>query len=124
MTLGLFDQPVYRNAMNDGFKSTGAIALVTGGIASAFALATCCALPFLFGSAALVFAPIALASEPHNQLLTAIAAVGLLGSVGVTARAPKHCQPNAVCARPWFRWSIIIAALVGLVLLVLAKVYA
>jgi mercuric ion transport protein len=110
--------------MSDGLKSTGAVALVTGGIASAFALATCCALPFFFGSAALVFAPIALASEPHNQMLTAISAVGLLGSVGVAARAPKHCQPNAVCARPWFKWSIFAAALAGLVLLVLAKIYA
>lgn len=110
--------------MNDSTKSIGALALVTGGVASAFALATCCALPFFFGSAALVFAPIAMASEPHSQLLTAISAVGLFGSVGVAARAPKHCKPDAVCARPWFRWSIIAVALVGLVLLVLGKVYA
>src|SRR5215470_809285 len=110
--------------MNDGLKSTGAVALLAGGVASAFALATCCALPFFFGSAAMVFAPIAMVSEPHNQLLTAISAVGLVGSVGVAARAPKHCEANAVCARPGFRWSIFALALVGLILLVLAKVYA
>ena len=110
--------------MNDSLKSTGAVALVTGGVASAFALATCCAIPFFFGSAALVFAPIALESEPHSQLLTALSAIGLLGSVGLAAPAPRHCNPDAVCARPWFRWSIFAAALIGLVLLVLAKVYA
>ena len=110
--------------MNDSLKSTGAVALVVGGVASAFALATCCAIPFFFGSAALVFAPIALASEPHNQLLTALSAIGLLGSVGVAARAPRHCNPDAVCARPWFRWSIFVGALIGMVLLVMAKVYA
>ena len=111
-------------AMNDSLKSTGAVALVAGGVASAFALASCCAIPFFFGSAALVLAPIALASEPHSQLLTAISVVGLAGSAGVAARGPKHCEPGAMCARRWFRWSILIAAGIGLVLLVLAKVYA
>ena len=72
----------------------------------------------------MVFAPIAVAAEPHSQLLTAISAVGLVGSVGVAARSPKHCEPNAVCARPWFKWSIFAGALIGFVLLVLAKVYA
>lgn len=110
--------------MNDSLKSTGAIALVAGGVASAFALATCCALPFLFGSAALVFTPIAIAAESHNNLLTAISAVGLFGSVGLAARSPKHCEARTVRARTWFRWAILITALIGLVLLVLAKVYA
>jgi mercuric ion transport protein len=111
-------------AMNDSLKSTGAVALVAGGMSSAFALATCCAIPFFFGSAALVFAPVAVASEPHSQLLTAFSLVGLVGSAGVAARAPKHCNPGAMCARPWFRWSILIAAAIGLALLVLANVYA
>lgn len=110
--------------MKDSLKSTGAVALVVGGIASAFALATCCALPFFFGSAALVFAPIAILSEPHSQLLTALSAMGLIGSVAVTAQAPKACKQNAVCARRWFRWSIVIAAVAGFALLLLAKLYA
>jgi mercuric ion transport protein len=110
--------------MNDGVKSTGAVALVASGVAAAFALATCCALPFLFGSAALVFAPIALASEPHGALLTAVSTAGLLGSVGVAARASRHCETDALCSRPWFRRSIFLTALVGFALLVLAKYYA
>lgn len=110
--------------MNDGLKSTGAIVLVSGGIASAFSLATCCALPVLLGSATIVFAPIAVASEPHGQLLTAISAVGLVSSVGVASRTSRRCEPGSVCARPWFKWSIIAAASLGAVLLVLSKVYA
>ena len=110
--------------MSDNLKSTGAIALVAGGLASAFALATCCALPILFGSAALIFAPVAVASEPHSGALTAIAAVGLLGSAGLAARTPNHCDPAALCARPRFRGTILAAAAIGLVLLVLAKLYA
>lgn len=110
--------------MNDSLKSTGAVALAAGGIVSAFALATCCALPILFGSAALVFAPVAIVSEPHTGLLTATAAIGLLGSVAVAATAPKYCRAGSVCARPWFRRAIAATALAGLVLLVLAKLYA
>lgn len=110
--------------MNDGIKSTGAVAMVVGGIASAFALATCCAFPILFGSAALAFAPIAVATEPHSELLTAISAISLVGSVGVATRAPSRCKPNAVCARPWFRSSIIVAAVLGAGLLIVARYYA
>lgn len=110
--------------MNDGMKSTGAIALVAAGIASAFALATCCALPILLGSAAVAFAPIAVATEAHSQLVTAMSAIGLIGSVGLAARAPRYCKPNAVCARPWFRWSIIATAVFGALLLAAAKYYA
>jgi len=110
--------------VNDGLKSTSAVALVAGGIASAFALASCCAFPILLGSAAVGLGPIASAAEPHDTLLTAISAVGLVGSTGVAARAPKHCETGSLCARPWFRLSIIGAAVVGAILLVLSKVYA
>ena len=110
--------------MNDSLKSTGAVALVATGIASAFALATCCAFPIVFGSAALVFAPIAIASEPHSQLLTAISAIGLVGSFGVAARAPKYCKPDALCARHSFRRGIVVASVLGAILLIVAKYYA
>jgi len=123
-SLDASDAVRYLAIMKDGIASTGAVALVAGGIASAFALATCCAFPILFGSAAFALAPIALATEPHSQLLTAISAIGLVGSVGVAAGASRRCKPNAVCARPWFRFSIIAAALLGAVLLVAAKYYA
>jgi mercuric ion transport protein len=113
--------------MNDGMKSTGAVALVAGGIGAAFALAACCAVPVLLASlgiGAAWLAPIVSASQPHAEALTGVSAIALLGSVGVVARAPKHCEPNATCTRPWFRWAVIAAALIGAVLLLLSKVYA
>jgi len=113
--------------MNDGLKSTAAIALVGGGIASAFALAACCAVPILLagiGIGAAGLAPIVAATQPHSTLITALSVLGLAGGAGVVARAPKHCDPGSVCARPWFRWSIIAAAVVGGALLVLSKIYA
>jgi mercuric ion transport protein len=110
--------------MHDGLKSTGAVALVSGGIASAFALATCCAFPILLGTAAAGLAPIALATEPHDQLVTAVSAIGLIGGVAIAGGAPKHCKADSVCARSWFRLSVVGAAVIGAVLLVLAKVYA
>lgn len=111
-------------SLNDGYKSTGAVALVCAGIASAFALAACCALPVLFGSAALVLAPLAIASEPHTQLLTAISPASLIGSVAVVAASSRRCVPGSVCSRPAFRWGVIAAAVVGAALLALSKVYA
>jgi len=113
--------------MKDDMKSTGAVALVTGGIGGAFALAACCAIPALLAGIGIGTAwltPIVSASQPHADALTAVSAVTLLGSVGVVARAPKHCEPNAICARPWFRWAVIAAAFAGAVLLVLSKIYA
>jgi mercuric ion transport protein len=113
--------------MNDSMKSTGAVALVAGGIGAAFALAACCAVPLALASlgiGAAWLAPVVSVSQPHAEVLTGVSAIALLGSVGVVARAPKGCEPNATCARPWFRWAIIAAAFVGAALLVLSKVYA
>ena len=113
--------------MKDGIKSTGAVALVAGGIGAAFALAACCAVPLLLSSlgiGAAWLAPVVSASQPHTGALTGLSAIALLGSVGVVARAPTHCEPTATCARPWFRWTIVVAAVIGAVLLALSKLYA
>jgi mercuric ion transport protein len=113
--------------MRDTLKSTGAVALVAGGIGAAFSLAACCAVPALLAAAGIGAAwltPLVSASQPHAEALTGVSALALLGSVGVVARTPKHCEPNAACARPWFRWSVVAAALVGAILLVLSKAYA
>ncbi len=113
--------------MNDGAKSTGAVALVTGGVAAAAALTACCAAPILLagiGIGAGWLLPIAAVSDPHANVLTAVSAAGLIGGVAVVARAPRHCKPRSVCARPLFRWSVIAAAITGAVLLILSKLYA
>jgi mercuric ion transport protein len=113
--------------MNDGMKSTGALALVTAGIAAAFALASCCAIPIALAAAGVGagwLAPLVSASQPHAEALTAASAIALLGSVSVVARAPKHCGPNSTCARPWFRWTVIGGAVSGVALLISSMVYA
>jgi len=113
--------------MRDGLKTTGAVALVTGGIVSAFALAACCAIPILLagiGISADWLAPVVMASQPHATLLTIVSLVALAGSVITVWWAPKHCRPGAVCARPGFRWTLTGAAVVGAILLILSKVYA
>jgi mercuric ion transport protein len=113
--------------MNDGIKSTGAVALAGGGIAAAFALASCCAIPLFLAAAGLGagwLLPIVSASQPHTGTLTAVSAVALLGSVGLVARPPKACEPGSLCARPCFRWTVVAAAVLGAALLVLSKLYA
>lgn len=113
--------------MRDDVKSTGAVALVTGGIATAFCLAACCAIPILLAGVGIGTAwltPVVSASQPHVGILTAVSVVALIGSVVIVWRAPKHCQPGSLCARPAFRWAVTVAALIGAVLLVLSKIYA
>ena len=113
--------------MNDGTKSTGAVALVTGGIASAFCLAACCAIPFLLagmGLGSAWLAPVVSASQPHSGILTAFSLVALGSSVALVWRASGRCEPGSLCSRPAFRWTVTGAAVLGLILLVLSKIYA
>lgn len=119
-----FDKTV---TMKDEVKTTGAVALVSSGIAAAFGLAACCAIPLLLAGigigAAGWLAPIVSASQPYATLLTIFSLVALVGSVAIVWRAPRHCQPSSICARPAFRWAISCAAAIGAILLVLSKIY-
>ena len=113
--------------MSSQAKSGGAIALVASGIAASAALAACCAFPVLLAGAGLSaywLQPVAAFAEPHSFILNALAVLALIGSVALVIRAGRTCEPGDLCARPLFRWSIIAAALLGAVLLVLSKVYA
>lgn len=115
--------------MNDGAKTTGAVALVTGGVAAAFGLAACCAIPFLLVGAGVGIsvgwlAPVVSATQPHADLLTAFSAAALIGSVAIVWRAPRSCRPGSLCARHAFRWAVTGAAVIGAILLVLSKIYA
>jgi mercuric ion transport protein len=113
--------------MKDEVKTTGAVALVTGGIAAAFGLAACCAIPFLLagvGIGAGWLAPVVSATQPHADLLTAFSLAALVGSVAIVWRAPKHCRSDSLCARFVFRWTVTGAAAIGAILLVLSKIYA
>ena len=113
--------------MNDGTKSTGAVALVTGGVVSAFSLAACCAIPLFLagvGIGAAWLAPVVSVTQPHTGVLTAFSLVALIGSVTLVWRASSSCEPGSLRARPIFKWAITVVAVVGLALLLLSKIYA
>ena len=113
--------------MRDDTKSTGAVALATGGVASAFSLAACCAIPLFLagvGIGSAWLAPIVSVSQPHTGVLTAFSLVTLIGSVALVWRGSGSCEPGSLRARPFFKWAITGAAVVGLVLLALSKIYA
>ena len=108
-------------------KSSGAIALAISGIASAFALSACCALPILLAGAGfttLWLAPFGAAGSQFRAPLTVLAAVSLAGAAFIVSRSAKTCQPGDLCARPWFRAAIAAAAVFGAVLLIMSKLYA
>lgn len=114
--------------MSGGAKSKGAVALVTGGVASAFGLAACCAIPFLLASIGIGtvawLAPIVSASQPYSAVLTIFSIGALIGSVAIVWRARTDCRSDSLCARSAFRWTVTGAALFGAVLLALSKIYA
>ena len=104
-------------------QATGIMALSAAGLASAFAVASCCALPIIFaalGLGAFWFAPVGSAAMPYDGPLTALAVAGLLLSVVLVMRASSTCAPGDLCGRPLFRWGIICIALVGALFLVLS----
>lgn len=112
--------------MRDKIKSTGALALAASGAAAAFSLAACCAIPILLaalGIGASWLVPLVSATMPYTELLTAFSLAALLGSVFLVWRAGRTCQPGDLCARPLFRWSVIVAVAIGGALLVLSKIY-
>ena len=113
--------------MQDGIKSTGAVTLAIGGFGAAFSLAACCALPLLLVSVGLSpywVAPAAALGERLGFCLVVLSVAALAAAVFIVLRAPKTCAPGSLCARPWFRVTIIVLALLGVALLVLAHIYA
>ena len=112
--------------MQDKVRNTGAVALVTGGIAASFSLAACCAIPLLLAGAGLGaaswLAPIVSLSQPYATVLTMFALAALAGSIAVVWW-PRHHAPGSSCARPISRWAVTAAAGIGLVLLLLSRIY-
>ena len=103
-------------------RATGAIppVLTLGGIAAAFGLATCCALPmalatFGFGTAWL--AGIAIYTSLHRPIFLVVAVVGLIGGAGLLGWY-RHRVPIAI------RWLTAFGLLLGVVLLYFGYTYA
>jgi len=100
-------------------RGAGAVALTAAGLVAAFAVASCCGLPFLLATAGLGtawlggFAPLA---APHRALLLAAATACLAGAAVLLwpQRSVALCAPRAICARPAIRGVTLIGLLVGL----------
>lgn len=97
----------------------GTVLLTLGGIAAAFGVASCCALPLLFTTLGLGTAWLggfAVLAAPHRALLLGVGALCLIAA-GVLLwrqqRAAATCVPGTVCARPAIRVLILVGLLIG-----------
>jgi mercuric ion transport protein len=103
--------------------------LTLTGLAAAFGVASCCALPLLLATAGLGTAwlgGIALLAAPHRPFLLAASTLCLLGGAVLLwrQRTVTACAPGALCARPGVRGLTLAGLLLGLVLLYLGYAYA
>src|SRR5690606_2304539 len=87
--------------MRNGFKSLGAVTLAVSGVAGAFAIAACCAIPIVlagFGLSAYWLVPIAEWGQWLGYCLTVASILALAGAAFLVIRAPKTCLPGELCA--------------------------
>lgn len=107
----------------------GAASLALGGIAAAFGVAACCALPFLLASAGIGVAwlgGIGLVAAPYRTPLLVIGALCLLMGAVLLVRqqiTASRCGPGGVCTPPAVRIVTLIGLLIGVVLLYLGYRY-
>lgn len=107
----------------------GAAVLTVGGIAAAFGVASCCALPILLTTAGLGvgwLGGIAMAASPYRTLLLSVSTLFLVGGAILLwrqQRAAMTCGPDGVCTPPAVRAVLLIGLLLGAVLLWLGYSY-
>ncbi len=98
---------------------TGAALLTMTGLAAAFGVASCCALPLLLTTLGLGTAwlgGIALMAAPHRPILLGIGALCLIGGAGLLwrqQRAAAMCTPGAMCAPRTLRVLILVGLVIG-----------
>lgn len=101
----------------------GAAVLTFGGVASAFGLASCCALPVLLAGAGLSAAwlgGVAILAAPHRDLLLIVGTVCLLGGAGLLWRLQREaatCGPGGICSPASMRVGTLLGLLLGAALL-------
>lgn len=107
----------------------GAVSLALGGIAAAFGVAACCALPFLLASAgigATWLGGIGIVAAPYRTPLLAVGALCLLAGAVMLVRqqvAAARCGPDGVCTPVAMRIVTLIGLIIGAVLLYLGYRY-
>ena len=110
--------------------ASGSALLTLGGLAAAFGVAACCALPLLLISLGLSIAwlgGIASVAAPIRSLLLVFAALALAGGAILLWRQQRHattCGPNGVCTPPVVRALTLVGLIVGVVLLIAGYLYA
>ena len=110
-------------------KAAGAGLLTLGGLAAAFGVAACCALPLLLTSLGLGTAwlgGIASIAAPNRTLLLAFGALALTGGAILLWRQQRQaatCGPDGVCTPPAVRVLTLVGLIVGLALLCAGYLY-
>jgi mercuric ion transport protein len=110
-------------------KGVAAASLTMGGIAAAFGVASCCALPFLLASVGVGTAwlgGIGVAAAPYRTPLLVLGALCLLTGAVLLLRqqlAAARCGPGGVCTPTAMRVITLIGLLLGAVLLWLGYRY-
>jgi mercuric ion transport protein len=110
-------------------NARGASLLAVAGIAAAFGVASCCALPILLTTAGLSAAwlgGIAIHAAPYRALLLWISLFSLLGGAALLLRQQRTamtCGPDGTCTPSWMRGLLLIGLVVGAVLLWLGYSY-
>lgn len=106
-----------------------AVLLPAGGLAAAFAVASCCGLPFVlatFGLGTAWLYGVAVVAAPYRAILLAAAAICLVSVAALLWRRQTdvHCAPVGLCSKPAARALTTVGLLVGFVLLYLDYAYA
>lgn len=111
-------------------RGSGALILTAGGLAAAFAVASCCGLPFILATLGLGTAwlyGVAIFAAPYRAALLAAAAMCLVGGAVLLWRqrqSPASCAAGGVCTKPAIRALTTVGLLAGFVLLYLGYAYA
>lgn len=105
----------------------GAVLLTIGGLAAAFGVASCCALPMILaglGAGVAWLGAIGILAEPHRGLLLVASALFLAGGGALLwQQRSSVCSPTSICARPSVRALTVAGLLFGAALLSLGFTY-
>lgn len=110
-------------------QARGAALLTVGGIAAAFGVAACCALPILLTTAGLSAAwlgGVAGLAAPYRTLLLCLSALSLVGGAVLLwqiQRRAMTCGPGGVCTPPALRALLLVGLVSGAILLYLGYSY-
>jgi len=111
-------------------SGSGAVLFTVGGLAAAFGVASCCALPLLLttiGVSTAWLGGVALLAAPHRGVLLVIGALCLVGGAAPLwrqQRAAASCGPNGACTRPAVRVLTLVGLMIGAGLLWAGYAYA